>query len=761
MPAAHGCGVVGALHPESIQHDMRRGVLGSGKPAMKWTIYAPVGSFASVEAAAAGEQSLDWTVREGADHAACTLCYAAVEIAEALRTSRRHTVLLQGWQPDQAAPAGPSIVLMTSALLAAAGPAARGRLEAVFQPLRTPPTDQSFALRSNLGRYAKGPAGTPLPPPADTNTPDFAPQMLILGGGRAGALYGAYELLEQIHVKWLGPDACDAEIDLAIRRETLDLHIDQSPSFVLRGYWVFSDRGGNRFVQWMARNRLNLWSIGAKDIPYARKLGMLFQSGIHDEIRKYLPTERHFAAHPEWYSLRGGQRSNNVADGAGDNFCMSNAAARAEFARAMVEDLATGKEKFSDYFAVVASDGGHWCECAACVACGTPTDLLMLLVHDCRQAVRQAFAAGRLNRDVQIGTTAYLETKLPPTRPLPADFDHAGTFVTFFPIERCYAHTFAAPECTELNVPLCRDYEGWANPHCYFQGVKIVGEYYNVSKFAGMAIPFHRTMAADVPYYHATGARGMHYMHVTVADWGTLGLTNRQFAAQLWNAGLDPEAFFQTYLRDRYGDLAYGSRQTHLTAFYEHLEAALRTIQQLKHIPVLDQGKNHLFHTLRIPGNPAHPVRYFRSRHLQLYGSRVTTDSGPSLQESIRRIDLARNELEWLEQLCADPLVRERLAADARRFHFTRHMLYFYWHLARLRECENRGDRAGGEVEAQALCKVGEALRAEDRVTRNGCQDSEVLFRNGLYATWLAPVYVQVLREYGITVAPVEDDGVR
>ena len=32
--------------------------------------------------------------------------------------------------------------------------------------------------------------------------------------------------------------------------------------------------------------------------------------------------------------------------------------------------------------------------------------------------------------------------------------------------------------------------------------------------------------------------------------------------------------------------------------------------------------------------------------------------------------------------------------------------------------------------------------------------------RNGLYATWLAPVYVKVIKEYGIEVPPVDDDGV-
>lgn len=84
------------------------------------------------------------------------------------------------------------------------------------------------------------------------------------------------------------------------------------------------------------------------------------------------------------------------------------------------------------------------------------------------------------------------------------------------------------------------------------------------------------------------------------------------------------------------------------------------------------------------------------------------------------------------------PLVRQRLAADARRFQYTRHVMCFYHCMLRVRMLEIQGATELAAQEARLLRDLGETLRREDVVTRNGCRDSEVLFRNGLPASYLS-----------------------
>lgn len=695
---------------------------------MRWIITAPKGSFATITKAAQGEDRLDWMAAIGPDHDACTLSFAATECAESLAKLEAVQADLLTW--DGKIPAGCSITILSPAWLADH----RKAVEKVFGKLEIPATGQSFTIRAAAG----GKKGSP--------------RYLVLGGSRVGALYGTYELLNRLGFSWLGPDACDTVVPDALSEDLPAIDVTQSPSFTVRGYWIGTRRGGKDFLLWMARNRMNLWSLADPNKPTCRKLGMLFCSGWHGDFGKFVPPEKFFKTHPEWYSLIDGKRSTHFDH---DNLCLSQPGCRQQFAKGMLEFLIRGRDAWTDLMNVVPADGGRWCECDDCRQAGNPTDLVMLLLHDCRQAVREAYAQGKLNRDVIIGMIAYLETKAAPTRPLPPDFDHAGTMMTFFPIERCYSHNFADDACSDINAVIRDCYEGWTrNPACSFHGQTCIGEYYNVSKFAGLAIPFMKRMAADIPYYYRTGARALHYMHVVVSDWGTLSLTNMQLSAQLWDHQLDCWAWLDGFLATRYGEHAAAMRD-----FYCLLEEAMANVQVLKHQPNFN-AKDHIFHTLRIPGDPKNPVEYLRARHFQYDGPCEPANDGPSMVQTLELLDMAKAILDHVVMQAEDPLVRRRLQADSRRFYYTRNMMHFYYHIIRLRMLENQGNTVAAGLEARYLRDIGEALRKEDLVTRNGCQDSVVLFSNGLMSTWLSQAYIQIMKTYGLAVEPVEFDGV-
>ncbi len=130
----------------------------AGKLDRSLTVLAPKASFASVHAAACGEEQVDWTAAASAQQEACTLCFAAVDAAELL--SRIPGIDAQAVAFDGDVPAG-SFVLVLSALSFAQH---QTKLQSLFGDVACPSGEQSFVIRSGGDGY------------------------LVLGADRAGAM---------------------------------------------------------------------------------------------------------------------------------------------------------------------------------------------------------------------------------------------------------------------------------------------------------------------------------------------------------------------------------------------------------------------------------------------------------------------------------------------------------------------------------------------------------------------------------------------
>lgn len=727
-------------------------------------VFAHIGPFATVAEAAVAEDSVEWRGAAGDGQRACTVCFAASEVAA-------HLGLVDGVEPalhdlpsDLRPPRDVPCVFLLSREDAAL---ARG----LPVSATAPDAPESYAIASWGSAQARS--------------------YLVVGSDRVGVLYGAYDLLRALGFRWLSPDPGDTIVPA--RLEWPAVSGAESPAFSSRGFWATSDRGTPEFLLWMARNKLNLWAAEQSWKELCRKLGMRFITGGHDVFARYAPPERYFEEHPEWYGLRGGARSSDIRGDVGDNVCLSNAAARAAIAANLVEDLSKGERSWVDIVNVWALDNGKYCECGACAAAGNPTDQILLLAHDCRAAINAARLQGRLARDVLVAVPAYHESLLPPSRPLPDGFDHDGILVVFFPIERCFAHTFTDAACQEINADMLRSWELWTrNPANPFRGSLFMGEYYNVSSFSALSLPFTRVMAADIPYYHASGTRHMHYMHVTTAAWGTLALTNTLFAALLWDAKLDVDAFVGDFCAQRYGELA-----TQMRRFYGLLEEAMRNSKPLKHYAGMKRAS--LFGALRRhrgqsaraararekasdadglardqaggeapdPGAAGRTRRaadaaavVLATRHLPYAPREQAVDDGPSLVQTMALLEEAGALLDQALLEGADPAVVGRLVADSRRFRYTRTMVRFLYHFARLRMFEEAGFDGAARLEALALRDHGEALRAETEMVAHNWDEVTRQYRfydNGLTASWVAEQYAEVMLAYGIEVPPVPE----
>ncbi len=677
------------------------------------TVTTGIGSFNSIEEAAFGEEKLNWNVEEGADHRAVTLCFGAHEISAFLSRISDVKTELKEWKGISNFSSG--VIILT----------VDDPLPEVLEADQLNRNPQGFSIRTITGKTGKFYA--------------------VIGADRQGALYGCYYFLELLGFAWLGPEDYETVIPNSIPDPLPELTLDETPSFLTRGFHATNDRGSEALILWIVRNKCNLWTSKDSRPKMCRKLGILMEGGGHSTFHDYLPPEKYFDENPEWYALSEGERKGNLDKSVGYNICLSNDEARKTLAGNMVEDLISGQNMFTDIIRIWPLDNGNWCECDECNVLGNPTDQMLLLAHDCRSAVKEARKEGRIGREVKIGIPAYHETLVIPSKPLPADFDHLGILVTFFTIERCYVHGIADPSCREINQDLIKLWKAWTqNPGCPFRGDMYIGEYYNVSSVTAMAVPFMHTMAEDIPYYRNTGAAHINYMHIVTKHWGLLAACNYQFASLIWNSEKDSNTILNRYFSLRYGRLAGTMKR-----FYQILEKAMANCKLWKHYAGM---KRHtLFQNLRKKGSPNDPAVITTTKHFSYGPSYRAIDDGPSITETMDLLSEAERVLDDALMEFKDATLEKRLNDDIRRFRFTKNMASFIYRLIRLRMLENEGLRELAEAEARALRDSGETLRREEDMTQGQWNDSRYRFYdNGLNATWFPVTYQEIMEEYGL-----------
>ena len=663
--------------------------------AQQVTVIANPGPFSGIEKAATSEKNVNWWDAGLADDRACTESFAALELAHYLTCCTSLSgdeILLRS--PGSLPKKGDVFLVgskQSNPLIASLDLPENDRLK----------TDESFRLRAFQ----------------DNNRTIT----IIEGKDRVGALYGVYAYLEQlgIHFYGLGEKGTvypDKPVGLP-----QSLNIIKNPSFLTRGFWAWEDRGNKDFFLWMAHNRMNLWTSAEKEIHLLKKLGMKLTDGGHsiheyffnpyaeypynhirfkgDEDKPndpYAPGDEYtgdtngdgklsyFEAHPEWYGLRDGKRSDNIKGNEGgnygDNYCTSNTDATKELAKNFVSGLIDGRWSHADIVNFWMLDGGKWCECDNCKLQGTYTDRLLAVCDLVLKEMDQALQDGRLQRNVELSTLAYLETLTPPTRPLSDDFIYKNFSITFFPMERCYVHSFADPACTEVNQILLENYQGWTmGQGRFYKGSMFIGEYYNVSSIQSLPVLFPYIMAVDVPWFYRSGARHFHYMHTPTRLWGTWTLNQYLLAQLLWDIEINVDALLNDYFHRYYPTTTERTR-----AFHHHLETASANIKPFKHfvgtngVLGIDGVGYSLRNKLRKDS-----IEIFKIEHLQYDVYSPILNDGQDVVEIVDAMRLARKEIDAALMQCTDEIEQTRLIEDEQRFAYGEAMIFFYYHLVR------------------------------------------------------------------------------
>lgn len=695
----------------------------------------------TVEQAAAGERDVDWMAGEGAGPTACTLSFAATELRTYLSRiagAAPERFPLLRWSEYRG---GPAIVLATTAQ--------KERVRAL-----PPAVGRAASRLGGPGAFAIVPTGG---------------GVVILGSGRAGVLYGAYRLLEEMGVRWYAPGPGGEVLQTGRSFRLPEREIVETPRYATRGYFAWEDRGHKDFYLWMARNRLNLWTVAEPDQPLLKKLGIQSSGGSHWILLRWLnphaiypynhprfdgdegrPADpypcddaeyrgdangdgklTYFEAHPEWYGLRGGKRQ-TYEDFIGTNFCTSNPNPVAELMKNMIADLAGGEFRNLEMLDFWTLDNGRWCECERCKPLGAPTDRLLRLVQQARDAIDQARGSGRLRRDVALLFPIYHETLTPPSLPLPKGFDTRRNIGTYFPIRRCYIHALDDPRCTEDNEPYVKTLKAWLGGPLNYRGELFMGEYYNVSLMKSLPVLHTRTMPRDIRTYYDWGFRHFHYMHVSTRLLGPRRFNEYLMARLLWDTAADGAALLGEYIRDFYGPAAQP-----MAKFYDRLEFAMSPVKQWKHIP-------NSF-TRRVNSDAA---ELFATTHVRLETRGPGPDDGIDLAESLEALAECRRLMDACLKMNLPPAVRLRIEEDDRNLRYGENTVKLYDSVARSILARRAGDRESAARHFRAGIPCARALMEETGIVKASASHANA--KNGLDASLIEGAWRKLAKELAV-----------
>ena len=385
--------------------------------------------------------------------------------------------------------------------------------------------------------------------------------ILILGDGREGVLYGAYEFLKMQGFFWVEPGAvgeyCPPETDKLILPEKKKTFRTTSP--IGRGFSIDGKLNENEeLFLWMARNRLNVYFSFPNTAKLAHKLGFILRDGGHifenimNPDRTTPSGKTLFEEHEAWYGLpEDGIRKKDTA--LRTQFCVSQPDLLDYLSEELLKNI-LGKWREADEINVWGFDTwGGICSCPKCKALGNATDQTLKMASYFRDFLDKARRDGRLNRDVKMVLCAYegSATIQAPEKPVPENLIKSGDHILFAPIVRCYQHTFGDRTCS-YNSFYDEFLEGWGN---LSKSLPLsILEYYNVSKFEDLPLLFLETMKKDfVHYTRKRGARGYSYMHIPMVNWGVRALTHLLYAELSWNCDVNVNSVISKYLDCRYG----------------------------------------------------------------------------------------------------------------------------------------------------------------------------------------------------------------
>ncbi len=355
-------------------------------------------------------------------------------------------------------------------------------------------------------------------------------------GGKRGVIYGVYELLERCGgIMWLSPKFTHMPANGTFAVPA-DLHVREKPAFDSRIHDTF--RNDNAFA---VRSRLN-------EATYAEKSGGAFPPfdaklwKCHTFL-KMVPPEKHYAAHPEYFSLVKGKRLK-----VRPQLCLTNPDVFALVLSNVLERIeANAKDpkawrRATRYYGVSQDDWNNYCECETCAAIDAREEshagCVIWFVNKIAEAVEKK------HPDVVIETLAYMYSRKPPKNLKPRD----NVMVCLCSIECDFSKPMTASRYRE-NISFRDDLLKW-------RGIAknlYLWDYAANWRATSVPYPNLKAYAANVRFYHEAGVRYLFEEGISHAAASFTDLKGWLGAKLMWNPYQPAEPLVRRFCEAYYG----------------------------------------------------------------------------------------------------------------------------------------------------------------------------------------------------------------
>lgn len=387
-------------------------------------------------------------------------------------------------------------------------------------------------------------------------------RIVIAGIRPRGTLYGVYAFLEKFGCRWFAPNfdfysPASGERVPRIDSPSID-QLDEisKPSFQYRPLYI--EEGAThtpanlvQMLDWMAKVHLNLlnapvdyehWGKTKWDnyrsvvLPELKKRDILLEVGGHG-YQTFLPQERYFAQHPEWFGMVDGKRTEdpNVV------FATSNPEAVATYIANVREYLRAHPEV--DIFDTLPPDMTHWSQAPADVALGSFSDRQMLVVTQLAAALKDEFPK------LRIQFNAYSNFIEPPEHVQPS----TSLLMSVDPYLRSFETSLFDKSQSE-NSYYVSVLNKWTPAHLPPGNVTI---YSYITKYQWQSFPIliPHLIDDEIKHYYAMKLGGLE-TYSEPGCWATFEVDHYITSRLLWNAKLDINTELTDYTHMRYGAAA-------------------------------------------------------------------------------------------------------------------------------------------------------------------------------------------------------------
>jgi hypothetical protein len=445
-----------------------------------------------------------------------------------------------------------------------------------------------------------------------------------LGARDAGTLYGVYEFLEGLGVRWYRPEPWGEHVP---RRRAIRLEVGRTvspaPSYLLRFdapgglncYWhQTTEEEKDQGVLWAARNRLNFWDssldgggnhywypgeqakvLTPREAGWEQKLGGK-EHYLWDHAYRYImPRETYFATHPEYYALKGGKRDPS-------DLCLGNPEMQRVFAETLI-----AKAKANPHLSSISIEPddcrGNSCECDLCKVMDLPLNTRPNGEGSNRVSLFGNLVARMVAKEAPWVKLQWLGYSGHTAAPTNLEQLEPNTIVMPAPIGEWDDWRRSLPDLAGSAFDLPRMLGEWAalKPSCL-----MVWEYYGGYAWPG-PLPMAYSVADRWREYRQLGVKGI--MNEGETSWGPQGLDRYMCVRLMWNPDLDVGRELNLYYANYYGPAAAPMKAYH--------EALYRAFARAKY-PIWSGG--HGMHLLFTPALVAELGRYMETAQARVKG---------------------------------------------------------------------------------------------------------------------------------------------